>query len=187
MTKEEVRQHARNIRQQLSDDAISMGSKAVAEFFFNEFNITNQDIHVYITKEGSHEINTSLIIDQLFKKHPDTTLVTSSSNFEDNTLRHFIFDKSTTFKNNRYYIPEPVAGKPYDREPDIIIIPLLGYDKQGHRVGYGRGFYDRFLIDYPKSFKVGLSLLDPVDNIEDTDSWDVKLDYCINPRGVITF
>lgn len=162
-------------------------SEKITHHFFKEFTITNQDIHIYKTKNESHEVHTNFLIDKLLKEFPVTTLITSISNFENYSMSHYIFDENTIFQDNKQGIPEPLNGIYYNRVPDIIIIPLLGYDKKGNRVGFGKGFYDRFLASCPTSFKVGLSLLPPVELIEDTDAWDIQLDYCVNPTGVLTF
>ena len=71
---------------------------------------------------------------------------------------------------------------------DVIIIPLLCFDKQGNRVGYGKGFYDRFLQKCsPKALKVGFCLQEPIELVEDLNEFDVKMDVCITPNKVWRF
>jgi 5-formyltetrahydrofolate cyclo-ligase len=75
-----------------------------------------------------------------------------------------------------------------EKELDMILIPLLAYDLQGNRVGYGKGFYDRFLAKCkPSVQKVGLSYFEPLDSIAGVDSFDVKLNACINPEKIWRF
>jgi 5-formyltetrahydrofolate cyclo-ligase len=67
-------------------------------------------------------------------------------------------------------------------------MPLLIFDKQGNRVGYGKGFYDRFLQKCsPNALKVGICLEKPIEQIEDLNEFDVKMDVCITPFGVWRF
>jgi 5-formyltetrahydrofolate cyclo-ligase len=69
-----------------------------------------------------------------------------------------------------------------------VFIPLLAFDKSGHRVGYGAGYYDRFLSKCkPDCLKVGLSFFEPVDEISDADEFDVKLNHCVTPSKIWTF
>ena len=68
---------------------------------------------------------------------------------------------------------------------DLVLIPLLVFDQRGYRVGYGKGFYDRFLAQCrPDAQKIGLSLEPPVTVIDDVDDYDVALDGCVMPDGV---
>ena len=93
------------------------------------------------------------------------------------------------FANSVWGIPEPVGGtvlKPTDL--DIVLIPLLAFDKNGHRVGYGKGFYDRYLLNCrPDCLKIGISLFDPVDLIEEVESHDIPLDIAICPAKLYDF
>ncbi len=96
---------------------------------------------------------------------------------------------STMFANSAWGIPEPLGGtvvKPTDF--DIVLIPLLAFDKYGHRVGYGKGFYDRYLLHCrPDCLKIGISLFDPVDLIEEVESHDIPLDIAICPSKLYDF
>ena len=90
---------------------------------------------------------------------------------------------------NNFGIREPISS--IQNDPDIlevIIIPLLIFDRNGNRVGYGGGYYDRFLANTGISvLKIGLSLFDPVDKIEDIENHDISLDYIITPKQVYNF
>lgn len=96
---------------------------------------------------------------------------------------------SNTFANSAWGIPEPVGGtvlKPTDL--DIILLPLVAFDLQGNRVGYGKGFYDRYLLNCrPDCLKVGISLFDPVELIEDAENHDIPLDIAICPAKMYDF
>jgi 5-formyltetrahydrofolate cyclo-ligase len=71
---------------------------------------------------------------------------------------------------------------------DLVIIPLLAFDASGNRVGYGKGFYDRFLQDCrPDTLKIGVCLDEPVQRIDDVEAHDIPLDLCISPIGMHLF
>ena len=71
--------------------------------------------------------------------------------------------------------------------PDIILVPLLAYDKKGNRVGYGKGFYDRFLRTQKNNIiKVGLSFFGPEEIVEKKE-FDQRLDFCVTPEKVFSF
>jgi 5-formyltetrahydrofolate cyclo-ligase len=71
---------------------------------------------------------------------------------------------------------------------DVVFVPLLAFDKKGHRVGYGKGFYDKFLSECkPETIKIGLSFFEPEELISDVFEDDVTLNYCVTPNGVYAF
>ncbi|RYZ27704.1 MAG: 5-formyltetrahydrofolate cyclo-ligase, partial [Chitinophagaceae bacterium] len=74
------------------------------------------------------------------------------------------------------------------KEIDLVVVPLLTFDKKGYRVGYGKGFYDRFLHQCKKDcIKIGLSYFDPIEAVDDANEFDVTLDFCITPQKAYVF
>ena len=98
---------------------------------------------------------------------------------------------NTRFEVSNWGILEPTPDSSVMLPPetfDVILIPLLVADRQGNRVGYGKGFYDRYLPSCrPACLKIGLSLLELVDPIEDVESHDIPLDLVITPTGIQYF
>jgi len=144
-----------------------------------------QNYHIFISIEKNNELDTSLIINKL-KSEQKRIIVPKISN---NELFHVEINEKTEFSINEYGIIEPNNGNYFKIENlDIVFIPLLVFDLQGHRVGYGKGYYDRFLkLTNSNTLKIGLSLFDPIYQIEDINNNDIKLDYCITPTNVHKF
>lgn len=96
---------------------------------------------------------------------------------------------ASEFAPNRYGILEPVAGNIIDPKLiDCVFIPLLAYDQSGYRVGYGKGYYDRFLSRCrPDILKIGFSYFEPEPAIDDVDGYDVPLNICVTPMRVYEF
>ncbi|GAL62151.1 5-formyltetrahydrofolate cyclo-ligase [Algibacter lectus] len=92
-------------------------------------------------------------------------------------------------KKNNYNIPEPIDGiEILDDKVEVVFIPLLAFDTLGNRVGYGKGFYDRFLVKCkPETIKIGLSFFEASAEITDVFESDVRLDYCVTPERVYEF
>ncbi len=105
------------------------------------------------------------------------------------TLRHYHLTPNTRLADNRWGIPEPVgAAEVAPPQLDAILVPLLAFDEEGHRVGYGKGFYDRFLRECrPEARRIGLSLEPPVPKITDVWPGDIRLHACLTPEGVRWF
>lgn len=104
-------------------------------------------------------------------------------------MENYYFEGLHQLQTNRWGIPEPQEGVPTPTEKiDLVLIPLLIFDLSGHRVGYGKGFYDRFLTSVRSDCKkVGLSLYEPVKEIEDTTSGDILMNNCVTPGGFFSF
>ena len=98
-------------------------------------------------------------------------------------------DDHTRYTLNRYGIAEPVGGKRIDPdEIDMVLLPLLCFDRRGYRVGYGKGYYDRFLARcVPDVIKIGFSYFEPIEEIADVHENDIPMDHCITPENIYTF
>ena len=101
----------------------------------------------------------------------------------------FVEAAKTKFEINKFGIEEPCDNIIFDPKMiEVVFVPLLSFDIEGNRVGYGAGFYDKFLKECDYSIlKIGLSFFEPETRIEDTNARDIKLDYCITPQKVFSF
>lgn len=190
MTKSEVRKLMLERRRELSPAQLHTASEAIAARFLRLAELaTAKVIHSFLPILKFNEINTNLIITRIRETFRGIRTAAPKSDLADGTLRHFFFDESTRFEENKWGISEPADGEPVSpAEIDLVIVPLLGFDLAGHRVGYGKGFYDRFLAECRKDcLKVGISLFPPVEKIDDTNENDVRLDYCLTPDSLIEF
>jgi 5-formyltetrahydrofolate cyclo-ligase len=108
---------------------------------------------------------------------------------DDTTMDALICKADTIFETNAFNIPEPVETATAEpQEIDLVIVPLLAFDEKGIRVGYGKGYYDRYLKDCREDcLKVGFSYFEAVERIEDADEFDVPLDFCITPNRIYVF
>jgi len=112
----------------------------------------------------------------------------------DRRLRFAPWTPGDTIATNRYGIPEPVCAAADRLEPgalDVVLVPLLGFDRGGHRLGFGGGYYDRSFAflrdrrDVGKPVLVGVAYaLQEVDAL-DVQPWDVRLDYVATERELI--
>lgn len=187
MLKKELRQKYKTLRQELSEEQIEEKSLAVANRLLSLDIWDKTYFHLFLTIERHKEIQTEFVLQILVGK--DKEIVVSKSDFATGEMTHFLLTENTKFINNDYGIPEPVNGLEVPvSKIDVVFVPLLAYDKKGNRVGYGKGFYDRFLKKCrPDVIKIGLSYFEPEEQIEDISLDDVKLDFCVTPDGVYGF
>lgn len=187
MNKKNLRKQFLSNRKRLSSEILAEKSQAISKKFVNNFDLRQiKKLHIFLPILKQKEINTWFIIEELRQNHPHITPIISKSNFQTYNMESYVLDTNTKMVENGWGIPEPTeAIKCPDDSIDMILIPLLCFDKQGFRVGYGKGFYDRFLLKCRQNIiKIGLSLFQPVDKIEDINENDVRMDFCVMSNRV---
>lgn len=187
MNKKELRLKYKEARKQLSDAAIESKSLAIANRLLQLDIWSHTYFHLFLTIDEQKEVDTEFILQILAGK--DKEIVVAKSDFKTGMMTHFLLTDNTKFVKNDYNIPEPINGLEVPvNKIDVVFVPLLAYDKQGNRIGYGKGFYDKFLSECkPKTIKIGLSFFEPEEVIGGIFEKDIRLDYCITPEKTYTF
>ena len=190
MTKSELRSIYQKKRRELTKPEVGERSKQIAEIFFGDVDLSAvRYLHTFIPIEKNHEPDTWLIIDGIQNHHSEISIVLPRINNVTGRIENYLYTRREDLETNAWGIKEPRETLSIHAEQiDLVLIPLLSFDQTGHRVGYGKGFYDRFLRDCRKDCqRIGLSLFDAVDRITDVDSFDEPLHRCITPTRMITF
>ncbi len=143
-------------------------------------------LHIFLPIVEKNEPDTFLIIEWLAESHPEIKIIVPKADFDTAMMQNFIYEGKDSLSRNLYQILEPEKGSLHTGDVDLVLVPLLGFDLNGYRAGYGKGFYDRFLSGI-QTFKVGLSLFDPVECIEDFNEHDVRMDCCLTPDKTYFF
>ncbi|MFY7757956.1 MAG: 5-formyltetrahydrofolate cyclo-ligase [Flavobacterium stagni] len=187
MLKKELRTVYKAQRKALNEEEIEFKSLQIANQLVRLPLWDYVYYHLFLTIESQKEIQTEFILQILFGK--DKEVVLSKSNFETGTLTHYLLTDNTKLRKNAYDIPEPVDGiEVPETKLDVVFIPLLAFDEKGNRVGYGKGFYDRFLAKCrPETVKIGLSFFEATSEIADVSPDDIRLDWCVTPEKVYSF
>lgn len=148
-----------------------------------------QVVHTYLPLYASNEPDPGPLVDWMRFRDLGVKVAYPKINTMDYSMQHFLQDEDTIFEANAYGIPEPINGIEIDSTSiDIVFLPLLCFDEKGNRVGYGKGYYDRFLAKCRKNvISIGLSFFPPISTVEDTDFFDKKIDFCITPDRVYAF
>jgi 5-formyltetrahydrofolate cyclo-ligase len=146
-------------------------------------------VHAYLPMYENKEPDPGPLVDWLRFTDPGMETTYAAINSFDFSMKHFLQHDEMCFKTNLYGIPEPISGPIVsEKDIDIAILPLLAFDLSGNRVGYGKGYYDRFISNCRTDIiKIGLSFFPAVENIEDVDLFDKKLDFCVTPDCIYAF
>jgi len=187
MNKKELRIKYKELRKSLSEEEIEEKSLAVANRLIQLPIWKKNYFHIYLPIVEQKEIDTEFILHLLAGK--DKEIIVSKSDFETRKMTHFLLTDNTRIQKNEYNIPEPVDGiEVSSSKIEVVFVPLLAFDKTGNRVGYGKGFYDRFLSECKKDvLKIGLSFFEAEEEISAVFESDVKLDFCITPEKTYKF
>lgn len=148
-------------------------------------------LHTFLPQLNAREIDTFFIIESFRIAFPTMRIAAPYIIPGTREMEHFLVSPHTHLVVNQWRIPEPdptTSEKIQPEEIDIVLVPLLAFDRKGYRVGYGGGYYDRFLPQTRREcVKTGLSLFEAVDEIADIDEFDIPLDACISPERLYDF
>ncbi|MGO1868837.1 MAG: 5-formyltetrahydrofolate cyclo-ligase [Sphingobacteriaceae bacterium] len=146
-------------------------------------------LHCYLPIVGMNEYDTGPFIEWIWTHYPEIQVVASKSDFKAHEMTHYPFNQDTPLLENAWGIPEPVVDDPVEIGLlDGVLVPLLVADVEGNRVGYGKGFYDRFLARCkPGVLKMGISYFPPIERIENVGAWDIPIDGLFFPQATRFF
>ena len=175
-------------RKNLSDYQINKRSILISKKLLDIPIWDKEFYHIFLTSKKNNEIETKFILSMLAQKNKKVVVPRL---IDLNNLEHILLTKQTILKENSYGIPEPQKYNNkiiFPQELDVIIVPLYIFDLNGNRVGYGKGYYDRFLKDCRDDvIKIGISLFEPVKSISDISRNDIALNYAIPSNSIFNF
>lgn len=163
-------------------------SKSIATRLFHDFGFSSfQVVHLFLSIDANNEVDTRPIIDHIRAEFPAIGIAVPRVKGDE--LETLVYDAETRLELSKWNVPEPTDDRFVDPlSIDMVIVPLLAFDRRGYRVGYGKGFYDRFLKTCRNDcLKIGVSFFPHVENIDDAHENDVRLDYCLTPSESYKF
>jgi 5-formyltetrahydrofolate cyclo-ligase len=143
----------------------------------------DETVLAYTSKEL--EVNTTPIIDALLKnKNPVAVPIIQK---EDISLRLSYIRTRSVLVPSTFGVPEPIGNEIPAKPEDIttILLPMLGFDRTGARIGYGAGYYDRFLEKHPGLNKIGIAFACQEIERLPVDDNDIRMDCIITEDGVV--
>lgn len=188
MKKDELRKIYLDKRKALSPTEHNQLSQQLCDQFFNTVDLTGVNVlHIYLPIESKYEPDTWLIINRIRKEFPHIRI--AIPRIGNDELESIEYESLKQLNRNKWQIWEPQYGTHINpKEIDLLLIPLLAFDKQGHRIGYGKGYYDRFSKSCRKDcIKTGLSLFEAELIINERFEDDLRMNECITPNKKYSF
>lgn len=186
MDKSQIRKRYKKFRKELSEIEVMDKSLLIANRCLELPIWEKQIFHLFLTLEDQNEVDTTLIISVLQGKDKEVVV---PKIVDTELLQHILLTDQTPFQKNSLGIPEPVSGIQIEPSKiDVVFVPLLAFDNKGNRIGYGKGYYDRFLaMCKPECIKIGLSFYEAEQDTFTVEATDIQLDYCVTPEQLYRF
>jgi 5-formyltetrahydrofolate cyclo-ligase len=187
MLKAELRKIYLARQKSLAADERREKSAAISDLFFRNFDLSKaRFLHGFLPIEKFNEIETRPVFQKIWRELPRLETLVPRVDFATGEIENLKFSAETRLAPNRWQIDEPAHDETVATEKiDFVLVPLLCFDARGFRVGYGKGFYDKFLKNCrADAVKIGLSYFAPIGEIEDAREFDVRLDFCVTPEKV---
>ena len=177
MNKSEIRKKIFKIRKQNSSKNFKIDFKDILNFI-KKNKITGKIVGGYYP--FNYEINTIDILKKFEKFNFKISLPKTKKNSQ---MDFFLWTTKSPLSINKYGIPEPISDKVI--YPSILLVPLVAFDRHLNRVGYGGGFYDRYIKKLKKKKKIitiGLAFSFQKVKLVPTNKYDIKLDFIITNK-----
>jgi 5-formyltetrahydrofolate cyclo-ligase len=181
MTKQELREKYKALRKGLSNHEQDLISNQIKKHLLENFDLKGKKISCFVPIIRFNEINTWLILDGVDAKFYLPVIGS------DDELKHVLYEGKDKLKESSWGILEPQSGEEIDAsELDFVLVPLLTINKEGYRVGYGKGYYDKFLARCnSKCVFIGLYQFNNAEVIDDLHESDIAVHYCVTPKGLL--
>lgn len=190
MTKVELRKIYLEKRKLITASEYFQFNQSIYDQFFSLIDLSFiKVVHSFLPMVANKEPDTWPIIDRIRREFPHIRLSIPRINRKTDQLENFYFEGPHQLQENNWGIQQPKQGIPTESNKiDLVLVPLLVFDERGHRVGYGKGYYDKFLATCRVDCKkIGISFFDPIKEIEGINENDFQLNACLNPNRYYQF
>lgn len=179
-SKEIIRKKIIESRNQLSQQAVVQQAQKIFEQVKSLINKHSpKSIHLYLAI--NNEVDTSAIVHFL---HQNNITVLVPKTYPKGKLEWCILQADEPLKKGMFGTSIPVSENISTSIPEMVLVPAVGFDQQGNRLGYGGGYYDRFLAQYPQAIKVGLAYPFQILETVKTEPHDIPMDIILNGNEI---
>ena len=187
MLKSEIRALFKEKRKGLSFLELNRFSTQLTNLILEKIDFKNKQISIFLPIKKQKEFDSYPLLEELIIQ--GAIPIISKSNFEDHSLTLYTYENISQLEVNAFGIPEPKYGEIVSESIlNVVFVPLLALDKNGNRVGYGKGFYDKLLIKCnSECLFIGISLFDEFVEIDDLNPFDIQLHCCFTPQSYYDF
>jgi 5-formyltetrahydrofolate cyclo-ligase len=179
--KAKIREEAKSARASISPEIRERWSAAIEE---QVLTLLEPYLTILVYASKPPEVDTHHLIERLIEK--GKKVVVPIIEKETGSLRLSYLHNPACLITSTFQVPEPI-GSEIPASPqavEVAIIPLIAFDTGGSRLGYGAGYYDRFLKEHPHIIKIGVAFSQQQQTTLPQDREDVKMDLIVTERGI---
>ncbi len=187
MKKSELRKIAISKRKSLTPEKSRRISEQIIERIEESFDFNSKAVNLFLPIKKFNEIDLFPLID-IVKKQGGYPCI-NKTDFSSRKMTSYLFEGKDQLELSAFDIPEPVSGTVVTQDQiDLVFVPMLSFDHSGHRVGYGKGFYDNFLTGCRKDCVfVGVNHFDEIIEIDDVTTKDIPMHFVVSPQRLHSF
>jgi 5-formyltetrahydrofolate cyclo-ligase len=180
MTKKIIRQKINSVRKNLSKEIIEEKSRKIIKKLIGLEEYNNAEtIMLYISLDI--EVDTrEFIKNELLKGKSIVVPFVEDDDIQISKLENF-----ENLTQGKFGVLEPMKKKKYNGKVDLVIVPGVAFDSKGRRIGFGKGYYDKFLEKFRDSLKIGLAFEEQIVDFVPAQEHDVAVDMIITEKRII--
>lgn len=176
-----IRKEIYRLRKESTDEQVTAWSKSITEKVIAS-DLFEQSEIVLIYADYNHEVVTSDIIAEALKRNKTVAV----PRVEGKDMVFVLIDEKTELKPGYFGIPEPEEGELIDPKQGLMIMPGVAFDTECHRVGYGGGFYDRYLEKHPKLNRMALAFEFQMMPSVPWETTDIQPEFIVTENRILT-
>ena len=177
--KQEIRKKYKSLRNEMSSQEVKEKSNQICQNFISS-NLFQQAERIMAYAPLGNEVDIRPVIEEGWRQQKR---IVFPKVFGD-TMRYFEISSFSQLKEGTFHVMEPVETNPVDWEEALVFVPGVAFDRQGNRMGYGKGYYDRFFEEKTDCVKVGVAYELQVANHLPTEENDLPMEYLVTEKGV---
>lgn len=177
--KQEIRKKYKSLRNEMSSQEVKEKSNQICQNFISS-NLFQQAERIMAYAPLGNEVDIRPVMEEGWRQEKR---IAFPKVFGD-TMRYFEVSSFSQLKEGTFHVMEPVETNPVDWKNALVLVPGVAFDRQGNRMGYGKGYYDRFFEGKTDCVKVGVAYELQVADQLPTEENDLPVEYLVTEKGV---
>ena len=179
MEKKEIRKQYKMLRNKMSEMEVKEKSDRICQNIISS-NLFQQAERILAYAPLGNEVDIRPVIEEGWRQNKR---IAFPKVFGD-TMKYFEISDFSKLEEGTFHVMEPKEDYPVDWEEALVLVPGVAFDRQGNRMGYGKGYYDRFFKGKTDCVKVGVAYELQVANHLPTEENDLPMEYLVTEKGV---